>query len=107
MNVEYELELEDGSVLTFEWNYDKARSNLSKHGLEFEEAIAIFENDVLTIEDTAATGDLIEISFGEIKHGMDAALIVCVVHTDRNENIRIISARNATAAERKRYDDHF
>jgi uncharacterized DUF497 family protein len=109
LRVEYLLELEDGrGELAFEWDSEKASSNLGKHGISFEEAVTIFQDEVLTIEDRAAYGELREISFGRLKvSGQSSAVIICVVHTDRADGVRIISARKATAQERRHFDVYF
>lgn len=109
MKIVYLLELRDGSgKLAFEWDSDKAETNFRKHKLRFEEAVTIFEDDVLTIEDTAAYDELREISFGWLGGiGSGSAVVLCVVHTDREDRVRIISARKATAQERKHFDAYF
>lgn len=109
MKVEHLLELEDGSgELAFEWDSQKAESNLKKHGISFEEAITIFQDEVLTTEDSSAYGELREISFGRLGGGgPGSAVIVCVIHTDREDRVRIISARKATAQERRHFDVYF
>ncbi|UWQ57278.1 BrnT family toxin [Leisingera caerulea] len=102
------MELDDGSgTLVFEWDTDKDSANLKKHGISFEEAAAIFQNDVLTDEDTSAYGERREISFGRLEGDPGTTVIVCVVHTERNGNTRIISARKATTHERKNFDVYF
>ncbi|MGJ4933308.1 BrnT family toxin [Bradyrhizobium sp. HKCCYLRH3083] len=86
----------------FEWDPEKSASNLRKHGLSFEEAASIFQGPVLTGPDGSgdAFGEIREKSFG-LLGGMVA---ICVIHTDRNGKIRIISARKATSSERKHFD---
>ncbi len=108
MRVEYYLELEDGSgELAFEWDSEKAASNFRKHGIRFDEAVTIFQDEVLTIEDTASHGELRELSFGRLEGEAGGAVVVCVVHTDRADRVRIISARKATAQERRNFDVYF
>jgi uncharacterized DUF497 family protein len=85
----------------FEWDPEKNASNLQKHGLSFEEAASIFGGPVLTGPDEYA-GEYREKSFGLL----GAAVVVCVVHTDRNGKIRIISARKARPNERKHFDGY-
>lgn len=105
MTVEFELELKHvGGVLTFEWDTNKCASNKEKHGISFEEAAHIFQNAVLTNDDPFAEGEYRELSFGRLGAGSGSSIIVCVVHTERNGNIRIISARKATPQERKNFD---
>ena len=107
MNVEFELEPNDGGgALTFEWDAGKSSANLKKHGISFEEAATIFQDDVLTAEDTGSLGETREISFGRLGHDQGATVTVCVVHTERNGDTRIISARKATPHERKHFDAH-
>jgi uncharacterized protein len=83
----------------FEWDPDKNISNIRKHGLSFEEAALIFSGPVLTGPDDSA-GEYREKSFGLL----GSMLVACVIHTERNGKIRIISARRATARERKYFD---
>ncbi len=83
----------------FEWDPKKNASNMQKHGLSFEEAASIFDGPVLSVEDDSASEPR-EISFGLL----GGVIVVCVIHTERNGKIRIISARKATANERKYFD---
>lgn len=84
----------------FEWDDEKNATNLSKHGISFEEASTIWNGPVLTGHDVKHHSEVREISFGLIG-GMT---VVCVVHTERNGRIRIISARKATKSERREFD---
>jgi uncharacterized protein len=83
----------------FEWDPDKNISNIRKHGLSFEEAASIFDGPVLSGPDDS-TGEAREKSFGLL----GGTVVACVIHTERNGKIRIISARKATANERKHFD---
>lgn len=83
----------------FEWDPDKNIANRRNHGLSFEEAAQIFDGPVLTAPDHS-TAEVRDKSFG-LLGGM---VVVCVIHTERNGRIRIISARKATASERKHFD---
>lgn len=85
----------------FEWDPEKNIANRRKHGLSFDEAALIFDGPVLTAPDHS-TGEVRDKSFG-LLGGM---VVVCVVHTERSGRIRIISARKATASERKQFDVH-
>lgn len=85
----------------FEWDEEKNRQNIANHGISFEMAKRIFEGPVFTREDDLLDyGEIREISIGMV----DGMAILVVVHTDRNERIRLISARPATSRERKRYE---
>ena len=85
----------------FEWDLRKARSNLAAHGVRFETAVDVF-NDPMRLEedDSFAEGE-----YRTIVIGHSDGTILTVVYTEPEENlIRIISARRATAMERKAYD---
>ena len=89
--------------LTFEWDSRKARSNLAKHGVGFQEASTIFGDPLsLTIPDPDHS--LMERRYVTIGRAFNAKLLV-VVQTDRGDNIRIISARRASRRERKFYEE--
>ena len=89
--------------LTFEWDAQKARSNLAKHGVSFEEASTIFGDSLsLTIPDPEHSRT--EKRFVTMGSTFTGKLLV-VVHTDRGDNIRIISARRASRRERKSYEE--
>ena len=88
--------------LTFEWDGDKAAANASKHGVSFEEASTAF-------------GDPLSVTVADPDHSIDESRFVLigrtvvgrtvvVVHTERGDNIRIISARLATRRESKDYE---
>jgi hypothetical protein len=88
--------------LIFEWDEDKTSENLRKHGVEFAEAVTVF-GDVhsVTIHDPDHSGD--EDRF--ITLGISTRLrLLVVVHSERGDNIRIISARKATPRERESYE---
>jgi uncharacterized DUF497 family protein len=85
----------------YEWDTDKAEINFQKHEVAFADTVAVFEDDnALTIPDDDPDEDRF------ITLGMDTlGRILIVVYTWRGENIRIISARKATRAERKHYQE--
>ena len=89
--------------IRFEWDSDKAATNVAKHGVSFDEASTTFE-DVLsiTISDPLHSED--EERFVLVGHSCRDRLLV-VVHTYRGDRIRIISARPATRVERTRYEE--
>jgi uncharacterized protein len=89
-------------ALTFEWDSRKARSNLSKHGISFEEASTIFGDSFsLTVPDPDHS--ITERRYITVGRAFSGNLLV-VVHTDRGNNIRIISARRASRRERRVYE---
>ena len=88
--------------LTFEWNLRKARTNLGKHGIGFEEAATIFgDRSSLTIPDPEHSA--VEQRYITMGRAFDGKLLV-VVHTERGDNIRLISARRANRRERRFYE---
>jgi uncharacterized DUF497 family protein len=95
--------LELAVSLLFEWDKDKARRNLSKHGVSFEEASTVF-SDVgeLTIHDPLHSSE--EDRFVSLGESVKRRFLV-VVFTERGDRIRIISARKATRGERKKYEE--
>lgn len=85
--------------LQFEWDEDKARINRQKHGISFETAALVFEDeDRLEIFDEGHSID----EDRYITIGM-AGEVLFVVYAERKEAIRLISARLATARERSLY----
>lgn len=89
--------------LKFEWDARKTRANLVKHGVSFEEAATVFgDSRSLTIPDPAhSVTEARSITLGRT----DAGRMLVVVHTERGDQLRLISARPASRAERKTYED--
>ena len=89
-------------MLHSEWDSSKARSNLAKHGVSFEEASTIFGDfRAITVNDPKHS--LLEkryITLGCSYHNR----ILVVVHTERAGKVRIISSRPASRKERYQYD---
>ena len=89
--------------LNFEWDKKKAGSNANKHGVTFNEASTVFgDARSLTIPDPAHSA--VEKRFVTMGTSHRGKLVV-VVHTERGDNIRIISARPANRRERKAYEE--
>jgi uncharacterized protein len=89
-----------GQTQEFEWNADKAEANLRKHRIAFEAARRVFEDD-FAIEWPDA-----DLAYGEMRFvitGMVDGRLLRVVYTERNDRIRIISARKATQHEQRQY----
>ena len=89
-------------ALNFEWDETKASSNRTKHGVDFDEAVTVF-SDALTITITDISHSKAEARFIDMGLSVRGRLLV-VVYTERGDNIRIISCRKATSAERKEYE---
>ena len=87
---------------SFEWDDDKAASNLTKHGVSFDEAKSVFL-DPFAVELFDDRADYGEDRFVLI--GMSTENVLTVVYTERKERNRIISARKAAANERRLYHE--
>lgn len=88
--------------MKFEWDDKKARTNVRKHGVSFDEALSVFFDPFAeTISDPDhSEGERRFVSLGRTIKGR----LVVVSHTDKNDVVRIISAREATRHERKSYE---
>jgi uncharacterized DUF497 family protein len=88
-------------ALTFEWDPRKAATNLAKHGVSFAEASGVFaDTHALTIPDPVhSITEQRQITLGRAINSK----ILVVVHTERGDNLRIISARRANPPEKKTY----
>jgi uncharacterized protein len=90
--------------LKFEWDPKKAASNLSRHGVSFEEGITVFRDVLARIFDDEdhSTDEQREIIIGH--SAKQRLLIVCF--TSQGESVRIFSARKATKREREDYEEN-
>ena len=85
----------------YEWDSEKEALNIRKHGLDFDTAILVFEDeDYLEWHDIAHSDEEDRYNVLGMVHD-----VLFVVYTERRENIRIISARLATNQERRLYYD--
>jgi uncharacterized protein len=88
--------------VAWEWDDEKAASNLEKHGVSFEEAATVFDDPLYV--------DFYDPDHSSEEHryltvGMSTGPFVdCVLHR-RRESVRLIRAREVTAAERKAYEE--
>lgn len=91
--------------MEFEWDNNKAITNLQKHGVSFAEAATVF-------------GDPLSITFPDPDHSINesrfvtiglstSGKIIILSHTDRGDRIRIISARKTTRKEQKFYEEGY
>ena len=89
--------------MRFEWDVRKAAANLRKHKVSFTEAVSVFYDPL------SATGDDPDHSIDErrfVTFGISASgRLLAVSHSDRDDAIRIISARPVTPVERSIYED--
>ena len=90
-------------MLKFEWDTEKAASNLRKHGVSFDEAGSVF------LDQLALSGQDPDHSADELRYitiGMSRlGRLLVVSHTHRPGTIRIIGARRVTRVERKIYEE--
>src|SRR5512139_1558735 len=97
MDITYQLQ-----GIHFEWDENKAKTNTRKHGVTFEEAAEVFFDPFYQTGDAsmdeAETRDFI------IGYTFSQRLLLAV-YTERGDQTRIISARSATRAERKVYEE--
>lgn len=89
--------------MKFEWDKEKAESNLKKHGISFDEAVSAFD-------------DLFNVDLFDPKHSEDENRFILVGHSEnerilivsyaeRGDKIRIITARKVTSKERRDYEN--
>ena len=87
--------------MEFEWDPKKAEANRRKHGIEFLDAVPVFDDDRgVTLVDEHPTEERF-VTFGADPQGR----VLAVCYTVSGDTIRIISARKATARERTQYED--
>ena len=83
----------------YTWDETKREINLAKHGIDFRDAAEIFAGPLVTVEDTRE-------DYGEARYialGMLAGIVLSVVYTERDDEIRIISIRKALKHETRFY----
>jgi uncharacterized protein len=95
MDISYRL-----GGLEFEWNADKAEANAIKHGVNFEEAAEIFLDPLCTFGEASDVYELRDYAIGYSYRQR----LMFVVHIERGDKIRIISARLTTLRERTNYE---
>jgi len=84
------------------WDESKRKSNLKKHGLDFRDADLVYENpDKCTYD--ASRGDeyrLMDVALAVVK-----GRLLTLIYTERSDEVRVISFRNASRTERKQYEE--
>ena len=90
-------------MFKFEWDQEKAARNVVKHSVSFDEAVSVF-GDALAL--TFADTDHSESEDRSRTYGMSSkSRLLVVVHTERRNNVRIISARKVTRYEKSIYQN--
>ena len=90
-------------TLRFEWDPRKAKVNLAKHGVSFEEAVTVFGDSLGRITDDPRHSETEEryVLLGESARRR----LLAVMITERGQAIRLVSARKATRTERREYEE--
>lgn len=89
-------------MLDFEWDEQKALSNLAKHRVSFAVASEVF-NDPCAVDTEERS-----LNYGEVRRrivGGVSGVVLTVIYTERNDIVRIISARRASRFERREYEN--
>ena len=88
--------------MKFEWDEKKAANNLADHGVSFEEAKTVFDDPLYVdfYDPDHSFGEHRFIIMGESRQGR----LLMVSYTERGDNIRLISVRELTPAERRQYE---
>ena len=85
--------------MEYEWDEAKRLANLRKHGIDFTDVPAVFDGDIVTVEDD-------RYGYGEqrfVTFGLLQGRVIAVVHTEQAHCTRIISVRKATKYEQRTY----
>ncbi|MBR2573232.1 MAG: BrnT family toxin [Loktanella sp.] len=89
--------------MVFEWNEDKREQNLVKHGVDLLYAALIFENPVVVTVDE-------RFDYGEVRHvatGQIEGQLFVVVYVEREDKIRLISARQGGRRDYAKYKKNY
>ena len=91
-------------MIEFEWDAKKARANVKKHGVSFDEARSVFYDEYarqfFDEEHSESEERFIMLGLSD----QSRILVVCHCERSQGQSIRLISARKATARERKHYE---
>jgi uncharacterized protein len=88
--------------MTFQWDPGKSNSNAKKHGVSFEEAVTVFGDPlaVTILDPDHSVGEFRFLTTGQSR----LQRLLVVAHTERESEVRLISARLATRQEKRRYE---
>jgi uncharacterized protein len=84
------------------WDEAKRKSNLKKHGLDFSDAYLVYENPDKCTYDASRADEyrLMDVALAVIK-----GRVLALVYTEQDDEVRVISFRNASRTERKQYEE--
>ena len=88
-------------IMKFIWDENKRKINRKKHGLDFADAELVFAGTTATFEDKGHGHD--EARFKTL--GLLGFVVVVIIHTETEDEIRVISMRKANSRERKAYEE--
>ena len=89
-------------AVSYEWDAAKAKANFAKHGVHFADAAVVLEDDfALTMRDPYSEEEERWVTMGKDALGR----ILVVVYAWRGDSVRLISARRASAREKKNYEE--
>jgi uncharacterized DUF497 family protein len=90
--------------LQFTWDFAKAAANLSRHGVPFSDAATVFRNPLAKVlpDPTHSEHEVRSLIIGHSAGGR----LLLVVFTETDDRIRILSAREVSARERREYEEH-
>jgi len=85
----------------FVWDETKRKSNLEKHGLDFEDAHLVFEDPNKLTYDSSRKGErrLLDLAFAIVR-----GRLLALVYAERGDDVRVISFRAASREEREQYE---
>ena len=88
--------------MKFQWDPRKATKNVARHGITFSEASTVFGDPLAStiLDPDHSVGEARLLTIGRSTTGR----LIVVSHTDREDEVRIISARPGTRGEKKRYE---
>lgn len=86
----------------YAWDEAKRKSNLKKHGLDFRDAHLVYENPEKCTYEASRDDEyrLMDVALAVIK-----GRLLTLVYAERGDDVRVISFRNASREERKRYEE--
>ena len=89
--------------MEFEWDEKKAAANLADHGISFDEAKTVFDDPLFVdfYDPDHSYDEHRYVIVGELRQGR----LLIVSFTEREESVRLISAREVTLSERKAYEE--
>jgi hypothetical protein len=85
----------------FVWDEEKRKSNLSKHGLDFNDAHLVYDNPYKCTYDSSRSG---ERRWMDIAVAVIRGRLLSLIYTERGKDVRVISFRPASREEREQYE---